>query len=69
MTNYDFKRMFLTTKLEMLNNFEVDIEWDIKVNEAILTVKNAKNLQIYKIIQKLVSFCHWFADSQTIYKD
>jgi len=40
LTNYDFKNMFLTTKLEMFNHFEVDIEWDINVNEAILTAKN-----------------------------
>ena len=36
LTDYDFKNMFLTTKLEMFNHFEVDIERDIKVNEAVL---------------------------------
>ena len=46
LTNYDFKKMFQTTKFEMFNNFQVDIEWDVKVCDAVLTVKNSKNLHI-----------------------
>ena len=53
----------------MFNNFEVDIDWDVKVCDSVLTVKNAKNLHIKQILQKLAKFCYWFADSQTICKD
>jgi hypothetical protein len=53
----------------MSNNYGVEIEWNSSMSETLLIVKNSKNIHISRIIEKLVNFCSWFADSQTIVKE
>lgn len=66
LSNYDLKKMFQTMRFEMLNNYEVEIDWDSNIYEIPIIVKNAKNIHLKIIITKLINFARWFADSQTI---
>ena len=62
----NFKEMFLTTKYDMQNNYGVVIEWEIAAIDRYLVVKNAKNMHVEKLINKLINFFRWFADCQLI---
>jgi hypothetical protein len=66
LTFANFKEMFLTTKYDMQNNYDVIIEWEIAAIERYLVIKNAKNMHLNKLIIKLYNFFRWFADSQMI---
>ena len=47
----DYKSMFSTLKYDMENNFDVNVEWDLKQSQII--AKNVKNIHLSQIINKL----------------
>ena len=47
----DYRAMFSNLKYEMLNDFDVEIEWDNK--KSTIKVKKAKNIHLAKVVEKL----------------